>query len=279
MMADQSMRWRVAVAVMMAMGFASPAVAVPTRAVREAVEYVMRKFASELGEESAETLSARLARLAERQGDEAITAFRKIGPRALRVVEEAGEHAGTAVKLLAKYGDEALWVVGCPERLRLAARYGDDAVEAMIRHKGLAEPLIRRFHASAAKALAALTGRNARRVAMMADDGTLAAMGKADALLAVIGRYGDRAADFIWRHKGALTVAAVLTAFLDDPEPFIEGTRELAGVATQPVAEALVTTARESVRRTNWTAVWIGILVLVGLLLMVRSLRVQRTAR
>jgi hypothetical protein len=39
--------------------------------------------------------------------------------------------------------------------------------------------------------------------------------------------------DFIWRHKGALTVATVLSAFLADPGPFFDGTRDLVGLGAQ----------------------------------------------
>jgi hypothetical protein len=76
-----------------------------------------------------------------------------------------------------------------------------------------------------------------------------------------------------------LAVGAALTAFLNDPQPFIEGTRDLAGLVAQPVAEAAKETARESVRRTNWTAVWITGLVLIAGLLVVRARRSYRAGR
>ncbi len=247
--------------------------AVPTKAVQDAVEYVSRKFAAEVGQESTETLTARLTSLAARHGDEAVTAFRKVGPRALRVAAEAGEHANAAVRLMARHGDEALWVLENPQRMSLFVKFGDDAAEAMVRHKGVATPLIEQFHEPAARAIKAIDGQNARRVAMMAEDGSLAGLGKTDAVLAVIEKYGNRAADFIWRNKGTLAVGAALAAFLDDPEPFIEGTRDLATVAAGPVGETIKETARESAQRTNWTAVWATALVLATLLLVLRSLR------
>jgi hypothetical protein len=49
--------------------------------------------------------------------------------------------------------------------------------------------------------------------------------------------------DFVWQHKGALAVSATLAAFLADPEPFLDGSRVLAGraaeAATRPVTEAV----------------------------------------
>lgn len=254
----------------------SLAQAVPTKAIQEAVEYVSRKFAAEAGQESAETMAARLGRLTEQHGDNAVVAFRKVGPRALQAAEQAGEHAKAAVNLMVRYGDEALWVLESPQRMSLFAKYGDDAAEALIRHKGLAAPLIEKLEAPAARALNALDGQNARRLAMLADEGTLTKLGQTDGLLGVIEKFGNRAADFIWRNKGTLAVGAALAAFLQDPQPFIDGTRDLATIAGQPVADAVKETARESARQTNWTVVWIAALLLAALLIAVRTRRKLR---
>src|SRR5947208_3262448 len=69
--------------------------------------------------------------------------------------------------------------------------------------------------------------RGARRRAILAEDHTLATLGRTGDVLAVVGRHGDRALDFVWRHKGALAVGAVLAEFLADPAPFLDGTRRL----------------------------------------------------
>ena len=90
---------------------------------------------------------------------------------------------------------------------------------------------------SSSRAMAALAPRNARRLAILAEDGALARSGRWGELVAVIERHGDRAMDFVWRHKGALAVATVLGTFLADPEAFLGGGRELiGGAATQPIA-------------------------------------------
>ena len=47
-------------------GTASSALAVPSKAINEAAEFVARTFAREMGEETTETLAAKLARLAEK---------------------------------------------------------------------------------------------------------------------------------------------------------------------------------------------------------------------
>jgi len=140
----------------------------------------------------------------------------------------------------------------------IIVKYGDDAAEAMIKHGEIAQPLIGKFGDSAALALKTVSSQNARRISMLEDAGELATIGRTPELLTVVAKYGDAAMDFVWNNKGTLTVAAVLTAFLSDPEPFINGTRDLA----QTVGTSLVQPiAQEVGKRTNWTIV---ILALIG---------------
>jgi hypothetical protein len=229
-----------------------------TQAAKEAAEYVLRKFGKEAAEEGAEKLAVRIESLAAKYGDDAVRAVRKGGPRALRAIEKSGKYGSQAAELLGRHGDEALWIVESPGRLKLFAAYGDDAAEAMLKHKGLAEPLIESFQKPAGRALAAIDGRNARRLSMLAESGDLAKIGRTDALLDVIGRYGNRGMDFVWRNKKTLAVAAALTAFLADPQPFIDGTSQLAENFARPVAETI---GGEVARRADWT--WLGIAAIV----------------
>jgi len=221
---------------------------------------IMRKFGKEAAEEGVEKLAIRIEALALKYGDDAMAVARRGGPRALRAVEMAGSQGAVATKLLAREGDKALWIVEHPERLKLFSSYGDDAATAMLNHKALAEPLLSAFRKPAAQALAQLDGRNARRLAMMANEGSLAQIGRTDALLGVVGRYGNRAMDFIWKNKKALAATAALTAFLANPEPFIDGTVKLARDFARPVAETI---GGEAAKRADWT--WLGVTAVVML--------------
>jgi hypothetical protein len=87
--------------------------------------------------------------------------------------------------------------------------------------------------------MAVIGPRNARRLAMLVEDGTLRRMGRVEEVLGVVERYGDRALDFVWRHKGALTVGTLLAAFLRDPASFLGGTRESAVPAGEAVGTSL----------------------------------------
>lgn len=232
-------------------------------AVREAVEFVMKKFGKEAAEEGTEALTQRLGALAAKHGDEALEAVRNVGPKALKAAEAAGDQGGTALKAMARYGDDGLeFVAKNPEGLKLASRFGDDAAEALVKNKGVGAQVIENFGEAGAKALKAVDGQSGRRLAMMAADGELKQIGRTPELLDVVGRYGNRAADFIWTHKKSLAVAAVLTAFLADPQPFIDGTKDLAGIAAETVVQPLT---EGIAARTDWT-LW-GIVVIMAVAL------------
>jgi hypothetical protein len=91
---------------------------------------------------------------------------------------------------------------------------------------------------------------------MLAKLGVLDATPRSPELLAVIRQYGDEAMAFIWRNKGALTVATLLGTFLADPEAYISGAKQL---VVDPVVTPIATA-------TNWTLV---ILVAVAMLVAV----------
>jgi hypothetical protein len=107
-----------------------------------------------------------------------------------------------------------------------------------------------------------LTPRNARRLTMLAEDGTLTRTGRWSELLAVIERHGDRAMDFVWRHKGALAVSTILAKFLAEPEVFLGGGRELIGGAAREATQPLVDAADAAASR--WMSIARSVVV-VGL--------------
>jgi hypothetical protein len=172
--------------------------------------------------------------------------------------EAAEAVAGRAARSVARHGDDVV---------RATARHGDDAMRALARHEGVAAPLIKRWGASAVPALNAVGPRNGRRMAMMLDAGEFEQMGRTPELLAIVGKYADPAMEFIWRHKGALAVSAGLAAFLSDPKPFIDGTRDLTSVVAEnsvrPVAKGAGDALREVGRPAAWlmfaaAAMWLG---------------------
>jgi hypothetical protein len=237
---------------------------VRSKAVQEAFEFVSKKFGREVAEEGVEQLSTRMMRLASQHGDEIVAAaFKRVGPRAGKLVSEAGEHGGLALKLLSKHGDEAVALVGKPSTLSAVARFGDDAAEAFIKHGSVGEKLVTTFAREGAEALAKVTPQNGRRLAMLAADGTLK-----PELISVVTRYGDEACEFIWRNKASLATAAVLATFVASPEPYLNGSMQLASTVTElavkPLAELPRDVAVEAAAHTNWTPIVILMLLALG---------------
>src|SRR4051794_33301198 len=109
--------------------FMSPKSSAQSKAklAREAVEFVAHKFGREAVVEGVTTLTRKVEVLAIKHGDEAFLAVRKVGPRTLLIVEEAGEHGLQSVKLMAKYGDDAIWIASKPNRMTIFVNLGDDA--------------------------------------------------------------------------------------------------------------------------------------------------------
>jgi hypothetical protein len=227
---------------------------------RELVEFVTRRFSKEVAEEGSEILTRKVESLLVKYGDEVAEAVRKVGPRSIQLLDDAAaEGVQQSARLLAKHGDDAIWVVGNQGRRAIAARLGDDAAEAMIKHGEIAEPVLEMAGQSAALALRNLSTKSGRQVKMMLDEGEWAKIGRTSELLSVVGKYGDSAMNFVWKNKGALLVGTALAAFLSDPEPFIQGSKELATVAANVAIEPI---AKEIGARTNWT---LAICVLAGL--------------
>ena len=250
--------------------FAFPAWAdVKTAAVRETIEYVTKTFSKEAAEEGTELMGRKIEQLAVKHGDDGLAAVRKVGPQALGLAEKAGVHGDVAVRAMARYGDDgAEWIAKRPKNLELASRYGDDAVEALVKHKEVAEPLVQELGEQGAKALAKIGPQQGRQLAMLAADPTTAAMARNPQLLDVVARYGDAGMNFIWKHKGALAVSATLAAFLADPQPFIDGTADLAQIAGENLVKPLATGIGQ---RADWTVLGICLVSALALLAVLRS--------
>jgi hypothetical protein len=198
-----------------------------------------------------------------------LNAVRKIGPRALNLAEEAGEHAPRAMRFIAEHGDDAARFLSRPKGMALFAELGEDATRVLMKHSGVGEPLVASIGRSAVDALGAVGARNGRRLAMMAEGGELAAIGKTPELMGVIARYGDPAMEFIWRHKGALTVGTALTAFLANPKGFIDGANQLTATvgenAVKPAVTAAGHVAQEAAGFLRWSLTILIVAVVIGL--------------
>lgn len=232
---------------------------------KELAEQLIRRFSKEVADEGVEKLTTRVQAVLVQSGDDALRAIEKGGPRALRILEGSGADAAISARLLSKYGDEAIGALENPVRLGMVRQFGQEAGEVLIKHGVVAEKLIASAGSPAVGAMRELTEQSARRLAILADEVPTASLAKNSDLLGVVGRYGDRAMDFVWRNKLALTAGTALAVFVADPEPFLDGTRQLVENTVDTVATNIGKPIAEQLgNATDWT--W-RILALAAMLL------------
>jgi hypothetical protein len=214
------------------------------RAAREVVEV--------FGREAMEAAEPRVARLIETYGDDAVKALRKVGPPGVQALERFG---APGLKILSRFGDDGVRLLAVEGDAAVAAlaRYGEEAVELMVRHPGVGRDLLMQFGEQALRARLSTESV----VTLNRLSGEISKSGKTSEIFGVIEKFGDRACDFLWRNKGTIFLATVLAAFLHDPQPYLDGVKQL---VVQPASEV----ARDAAGRTNWTVV---VLVSLGILI------------
>jgi hypothetical protein len=208
---------------------------------REVAEVIFERFGARVAR-SVPELTARIETLVARHGEEALLAARRGGPTAISLMEAEGSKA---VRILAVYGEQgASRVLSRPTAMTQFVKYGDEAAGVLVRHPGVAEPLIERGGIQAIKALGTLGPQSGRRLTMMMEN-ELANVAHHPALLDVVAKHGETAVEFLWKNKGTLAGGAALATFLADPEPFLNGTRDIASVlgenVIKPVASGIFT--------------------------------------
>ena len=223
-------------------------------AIRETAEYIMKKFGKGAGGQTVEEVTEATARAITKYGDDALPILQKSGHAGFSALEQAGDKAPDIIKLYARKGDEAIWIISQPKKLSIFLKHGDSAADALLKHPGIADNLITKYGDDAAGALNNLSRASAQKLNRIADEGILDATKQSPELLSAVRKYGDEAMDFIWKNKGALTVASVLGTFLHDPDKFLGGEETLPGGGKKrwglwPIAD-----------KVNWTLIIIGIL-------------------
>ena len=209
------------------------------RAAGEAAELLIGRYGAKAGR-SVPELAGRIEALAAKHGDEVFVVLKKSGAEACGLIEAAGPDGAKALRVLATHGEQgASRVLSRPTAMKQYLQHGDVCASALVRHPGVAEPLIERGGAQAVKALGAVEARNGRRLAMLLD-GELAQVGRHPEVLGVVAKHGDRAVNFLWEHRATLAGAAALTAFLSDPEPYLNGLRDISAVAGESVVKPVV---------------------------------------
>ncbi len=240
-------------------------------AVREAAEYIVKKFGKGAGGQTVEEVTEATTRAITKYGDDALPILKKTGHAGFSALEQAGDKAPDIIKLYARKGDEAIWIISQPKKLSIFLKHGDSAADALLKHPGIADSLITKYGDDAAGALNNLSRASAQKLNRIADEGILNATKESPELLSVVRKYGDEAMDFIWKNKGALTVASVLGTFLHDPGRFIGGEETLPNGGKNRIGfiDRILGPIADNV---NWTLIIIGILCVGFMPFIVRKL-------
>ena len=209
-----------------------------------AARKVAKEIVEAFGRETIERAEPRIAQLVETLGDDAARALRRVGPAGVHLVER---HGSAGAKILSRWGDDGVRLLSLEGDAAVAAygRYGDEAVEILIRHPGAGRQMIENFGGQALRAPLSTEGMvTLNRLAE-----PIRSSGRSKEILEVVEKFGDRACAFLWRNKGVVFGAALLAAFLADPQPYLDGVKEL---VVQPAAEA----GKQAVGRADWTIVF-----------------------
>ena len=237
-------------------------------ALRETADYILSKFGRGVAGQTAQEVENTTAQVVARYGDDVLPLVKATGHQGFAALEQAAVQAPDVIKLYARKGDEAVWLISEPKKLTIFLKHGDAAADALIKHPGLADDLIEQFGGGAAAALNNVSKQSAQRLGIVAEGGLLAANPRSSELLSVVSRYGDAAMDFIWKNKGALAVTAALGTFLADPQSYISGVKQL---IVDPVIAPIV-------GNTNWTLIIASVLAVVFLPFIARSFVRARAA-
>ena len=200
----------------------------------ELAEAVGLKFGQAAIKDGVEVFAKRIATVAARHGEEAVfAAVRRSGPEALYAIERAG--AGRRVGLAhlpPRRGGGSSMSHG--DRRRCSClRNMVECRGGVVQAQGHRRAIDREARPTGGGSTGAGWAAKWPSPGNHGSDRRPGEDRKDRRLLSVIGKYGEKAADFVWNHKGALAVSGTLVAFLSDPEPFINGTVKLA----EPIAE------------------------------------------
>lgn len=213
----------------------------PAKTMKETVDYVAKTFPKETAAEGLEPVTKKIEQFITTYGDDGVQAVRKVGPKAIGVAAEAGEHGAAWVKTM--------------------GLYGDDAAVVLVKHKPIAESLVSNGGEPAVRALKAIDPPYARLISRMAADPASSALTHNPKVLDVVAKHGDEAVRYIWRNKGKLSVAPVLATFVANPKPYLDGLSDLSQATVAPGAGP----GTEAVRSSWSFMIWIVALAVVGL--------------
>lgn len=259
----------IAFAGIMALPAEIPAKVIFWRAGREAAGQATRRGGQRmLGRLAAESPEA-VAQITYRYGDDGLRVVNQHGRPAMRALLSSSDEVGAPMaRMMQRHGDDAVRMAQSPAGRRILATENDAMIRAMSRTRGQAYPMLHQHGPRAARTLNQLSPQQSRQLMALHREGHFTAP-QFEQILDVIGRHGGSALDFIWKHKGALAVTAVLVAFLNDPDPFITGAKDVTALLAGEVGKAASTTmtsvGSEIAGHINWNVLVGAVMAFIGL--------------
>lgn len=189
--------------------------------VRETVEYCARKFGIELGQEAGKQFSKKSARFVGRYGDEGVIALKNIGPK---VIDLTVRHGKDVVRICAAHSDDAAryLVKNIDDALPIWRKFGNEGTEIMVRHPGLAKPLLDTFGKKGIAVAKKLSTENLEK--FLALTSKVGAKSGKETLLKKTLLYGDEILEFLWRHKWTIISGVTVYELVKDYEDGFETT-------------------------------------------------------
>ncbi len=213
-------------------------------------------------------INQQLVRLSTRYGDDGVKLASISGYKGLKVITNASDDVGRKlVGVFRRMGARAVPVINNKTSRALFLQYGDNAANAIIRHPGLAEQIIVKYGSKGASLVKGLGDQGAYRLTKLFVRNK-ALVKNGEKYIDVVQRYGSKALNFIWDHKGALAVASIGATFLNNPEPYINGTVKLASIPLSAV-------------NWNWIAIPLVLILFLafGGLPLLRRVKLQATQK
>lgn len=244
---------------------------VTARAAREMMDAAVQRSSSRAFSRLVRESPDQVLAIARRYGDDGLVAVSRHGRPAMRVLLNSSDEAAAPVlRMIQRHGDDAVRMGQSPQGLRILATENDTMFRVMHQTRGQAYPLLDRYGPRGADVLSRLSASESRQLIQL-QRGRHFSDSQFRQILDVVGEYGDRALRFIWEHKGTLALASVFVAFVADPQPFIDGTKDLTGLVMQTAAEQAGETVRSVFAMIRWN-VWIGVLLaVVGAKILIRQ--------
>ncbi|MBW2217960.1 MAG: hypothetical protein JRF40_00495 [Deltaproteobacteria bacterium] len=202
------------------LGFtATSSVAIPglgsatRKGVQEAIEYTARKFGINLAEDSGKHFAREAAEFAGKYGDDGIRALKGAGPEIIGLSRRYGKEA---VKLCAAHSDGAAGYLAksMDKALPVWQQFGKEGTELMVKHPGLAGPVLDSFGKKGLQIGQRLSTRDLNRFLVLASK----AAGKKEkgTLVDRVLKESDKIIAFLWEHKWKLTAGATVYSLIKD---------------------------------------------------------------